>query len=881
MIGRDLRRRAGAVLGVLGTSFACATASLAVSGTSLAAQPTDAAALDEVVRSLGVTTRVLMIAAHPDDEDTQLLTWLARARGVETAYLSLTRGDGGQNLIGNELGEALGAIRTEELLAARRIDGARQFFTRAYDFGFSKTPTETFTHWPRDTVFGDVLRVVRSFRPHVIIAVFSGTPRDGHGHHQVSGLLARQAYEESGDTVRYAAATYGAPWTVAKFYRAARFRAGDASLTFDVGGYSPLRGRGYAELAGESRSQHKSQGFGVLQRKGSVPDYVLREATRVNSDVDAKAERDLFDGISTGWARLRGALGEAAADSMQRAAEALRERIDFRAPWPAVRAFVETFDRVTATATCAPRSPSCDDLRATLAGARARRDQLLAIASGLALEATVSRGILATGDTLVAQVTLHNRGVVPLRWRGLRADGRVAVQAMLADTTVAPGASVTRAVRLRATGEDGPWWRRTTRDADWWREAIGASTSTADGWSLVDDEREGTSRLIAQVEWSGGTSVAAEIAGPVVHRFADPVKGDQQRALMAATPVSLTMERAAAYVRAQQPIARTIRVTLRSTRADTLRGRVELQLPAGLSAPNAASAVLLPPGAVRTLEFEIRGTLTPGAYTISAAAVVTGGDGVEHRIAHGFDRIDYDHIRPLHLRRPASLTLTSVELAGPAGASIGYIAGVGDNVRPMLEDLGYRVTTLDPAQLGREPLRRFSAVVVGPRAYEAHPALLANADRLLEYARDGGTLVVQYGQYEMTTPGVMPYPVTIARPHDRVTEEEAAVTVLRPEHPVLTTPNRLSSVDWSGWVQERALYMPRTFDARYTPLVSMQDAGEDARTSGILVAPVGRGVYVYSTLAFFRQLPAGHPGAARLFANLLSTTPRRVMRTVP
>lgn len=876
-----LRRRVRAVLGLLGTSFACATASLVASGRPVAAQPSDAAALDELVRSFGVTTRVLMIAAHPDDEDTQLLTWLARARGVETAYLSLTRGDGGQNLIGNELGEALGAIRTEELLAARRIDGARQFFTRAYDFGFSKTPAETFTHWPRDTVFGDVLRVVRSFRPHVIIAVFSGTPRDGHGHHQVSGLLARQVYDESGDGARHPASAYGAPWTVAKFYRAARFRANDATLTFDVGGYSPLRGRGYAELAGESRSQHKSQGFGVLQRKGPLPDYVLREATRVNAATDPKSERDLFDGLDTGWSRLREAVGTAVVDSLQLAVDALGTGVDFRAPWPAVRRFVERLDALVAPARCTPGSAACDDARATLATARARRDHLLAVASGLALEATVARGILANGDTIVAQVTLHNRGRVPLRWRGLRADGRIALLGSWTDTTLAPGTSATRAVRVRATGEDGPWWRRTTRVDDWWREPIGVTGGPNEGWTLVDDERDGTSRLIAQVEWSDAAPLRAEVAGALVHRFADPVKGDQQRALMAATPVSVTMERAAAYVRAQRAITRTIRVSVRSTRADTLRGRVELQLPAGLSVRSAAQAVVLPPGVTRALEFDVTGSVPPGTYAVSAVATVVGADGVEQRITHGFDRLDYDHIRPLHLLRAATLRITSVELAGAPGAPIGYIAGVGDNVRPMLEDLGYRVTTLDPSQLSREALRRLSAVVVGPRAYEAHPALLANADRLLAYARDGGTLVVQYGQYEMLNAGVMPFPVTIARPHDRVTEEDAVVTVLRPQHPALTAPNRVSTTDWAGWVQERALYMPRTFDARYTPLLSMQDTGEEARTGGLLVAPLGRGVYVYTTLAFFRQLPAGNPGAARVFANLLSLTPRVLERAVP
>ncbi|MBC7788626.1 MAG: PIG-L family deacetylase, partial [Anaerolineae bacterium] len=239
------------------------------------AQTRGTPALAELVDGLGVSMRVLVVAAHPDDEDTRLITWLARGRSVETAYLSLTRGDGGQNLIGNELGEALGVIRTEELLAARRIDGAHQYFTRAYDFGFSRSAEETFAHWPREEVLGDVIRVVRDFKPHVIVSVFSGTPRDGHGQHQVAGMLAREAYDLAGDATRFGEQEFGAPWTPLKFYRSASFRPEDATLSYNAGKFNALLGRSYAEIAAESRSQHKSQAFGVLQRKGAQIGRVL------------------------------------------------------------------------------------------------------------------------------------------------------------------------------------------------------------------------------------------------------------------------------------------------------------------------------------------------------------------------------------------------------------------------------------------------------------------------------------------------------------------------------------------------------------------------------------------------------------------------------
>ncbi|NBS60224.1 MAG: PIG-L family deacetylase, partial [Betaproteobacteria bacterium] len=268
-------------------------------------QERGAAAVDQLVRSLAVTGRVLMIAAHPDDEDTRVIAWLTRGRGVETAYLSLTRGDGGQNLIGNELGEALGAIRTEELLAARRVDGGHQFFTRAFDFGFSKNSTETFKHWPHDSLLGDVVTVIRAFRPQVVISVWSGTAADGHGHHTVAGILAKEGFDAAGDTIRFPAAKFGQPWEPAKFYRTTGFNRVSPTMQINVGEFDPVLGRSYAEIAAESRAQHRSQGFGgVQQPKGMVMAGLRREASRVNAATPAEQERSIFDGVDTTFARF-------------------------------------------------------------------------------------------------------------------------------------------------------------------------------------------------------------------------------------------------------------------------------------------------------------------------------------------------------------------------------------------------------------------------------------------------------------------------------------------------------------------------------------------------------------------------------------------------
>src|SRR5215204_7794232 len=390
-------------------------------------------ALDEAISGLSVPMRVLVIAAHPDDEDTQLITWLARGRHVETAYLSLTRGDGGQNLLGNELGEALGVIRTEELLAARRLDGGRQYFTRAYDFGFSKTSDETFRHWPKDSILRDVVTAVRSFRPHVIVSMFSGTPRDGHGHHQAAGILAREAYDIAGDSVRFPRSTTAGldPWTPLKFYRGAwAARDQQGLLRVNVGEYDAMIGRSYAEIAAESRSQHKSQAFGSLQPKGVRFTQVRREASRVNEGQPVESERSLFDGIDTTWARFRTAALPAAraaqVDSIRVQIARAQATPYFRDPSTAIEPLMavvrwitggrsERTSRLPASEALAKRPANyVPDLDASLAILEARTSRALALATGVAVEAEVERSLVGTGDSAALTMTVYNRGRSPV-----------------------------------------------------------------------------------------------------------------------------------------------------------------------------------------------------------------------------------------------------------------------------------------------------------------------------------------------------------------------------------------------------------------------------------------------------------------------------------
>lgn len=728
--------------------------------------------------------RVLWIAAHPDDEDTQMITWLSRGGRAETAYLSLNRGDGGQNLIGNELGEQLGIIRTEELLAARRVDGAHQYFTRAYDFGFSKTAEETYKHWPKDSVLADIVTVVRAFRPHIIMTTFSGTPRDGHGHHQVSAILAKEAYETAAaDTVRFPARTYGAPWTPLKFYRSAFFSPGEGTGRVNVGEYNPALGKSYQEIAAESRSKHKSQGFGTLQRKGVVWDMVRRDASRVNASTPAKDEKSIFDGL----------------ENLMKPADA---KVDSRITEPNV-----------------------------------------------ALEAVADRRMLAVGDSARVTVTVYNRSPVQITvrptWPGAPAGEMIAV---------APDSSFRWATYVRGTEITQPWWLATPRNGDMFTPQIG---------TLSEDEKEKRS-------WPGvmvcdSQTSCVEHKAPVVFHFADPVRGDVQRPLAVAPAMSVTLDNSVELARAGIPLDRFLGVTLRSALLARKPVIVSLALPSGLVADSAQRTVMVDSAGTRTVVFHVRGKLPAGTHTISATASV---DGVTSRI--GYVPIDYEHITPERQYRDASVAIRTVDVAVPSGLRVAYIRGVGDNVAPSLRQLGIPVTIVQPSEIPSTDLSAYSTVVVGPRAYQANRELIDNNQYLLTFAKNGGTLVVQYGQYEMTGSAAMPFPITLARPHDRVTDENAPVTVLDPSSRALTSPNRITQADFAGWIQERSLYMPRTFDPAYHPLLAMNDPGEPPNKGAILLAPYGKGMYVYTTLAFFRQLPAGVSGGTRLFVNLLS-----------
>ncbi|HEX9485020.1 MAG TPA: PIG-L family deacetylase [Gemmatimonadaceae bacterium] len=848
----------------------------------LFAQERGAVVLGESVAGLDVTTRVLVIAAHPDDEDTQLITWLARGRQVETGYLSLTRGDGGQNLIGNELGVMLGMIRTEELLSARRLDGGRQFFARAFDFGFSKTAEETLRHWPKDSLLRDVVTVVRVFRPQVIVAVFSGTPRDGHGHHQVSAILAREAYDAAGDTVRFpASSTLGlGPWSASKFYRASRFAPEGATTVFNVGELSTLRGRTYAEIASESRSQHLSQGFGILQRRGASLDYLTLLASRVG-DTNAR-ETSPLDGLASGWSRFRApAAARADLDSLPAAITAVRTAQNLASPASMVRPLAHVAAVLThardnlgcpRTAIDAACRGTLGDLAVTLETAESRAKSALLAAAGVLVEATAPREQLAVRDTLPVTISVYNQGSGDVELEG--------GAAWSADESVPEGTHQRAVVRPDSVGRVGlsivgkapsvPWWLRIGRRGDVF-ELPGSGTSAAE-YLAVGEERLSDTRARAYLRIAG-VSVAVD-AGPVVYRFADPARGEQRRPVTVVPGVSVAFDQEVEYARAGAPLNRAYTVRLHSASAAPRGVSVELRA-AGLTVDTAVRRIAMEPFSDATLTFHVKGMYSAGRHVVAATA--SSGD---EQFSSGFVPVQYAHIRPLRYYRSASVDVEAVDAALPRRPDVAYIRGVGDNVAPMLAQLGLNVTVLGPEQVAETDLSRFGSIVIGPRAFAASRSLVQQAPRLQEFARAGGTVVVQYGQQEIQAPGILPYPVTLRQTAERVTEEDAPVTILDARAGVMASPNRITMDDFQHWVQERSTYMPTAADPHYQRVLEMHDPGDARNENSLLVAPVGKGAYIYVTLALFRQLPAGVPGAARIFLNLIGAD-GRMASTLP
>lgn len=782
-----------------------------------------AAEIKQQLESLNTSGSVLYIAAHPDDENTRLLAYLAQEKKIRTGYLSLTRGDGGQNLIGNEQADLLGLIRTQELIAARLTDGAQQFFTRANDFGFSKNPAESFKIWDKQKILSDVVWVIRTFRPDLIITRFPEDSRAGHGHHSASAILAREAFAAAADPKQFPEQLkYVKVWQAKRilwntFNFGGSNTTSEDQLKLDVGAFNPLLGKSYGEIAALSRSNHKSQGFGSAKQRGSAIEYF--------SPVGGEAAKnDIFENINFGLDRNAG---------MQAIQKLLNE----------INAGYKVSDPAASL-------PKLLELRKLVRPAQVEfkkelLDEIILACAGIWIETNVPAQAYALTDTLAVQLQaiVRAKNTLPVKISMPKAG----ISANLKPNQMSAFSLKVPAVAL---GTTQPYWLQE-------RHPVGAyvvSPQTAIG--MPENQAPSAGPVMVEI---GGEKL--EVFRPIVYKFTDPVKGEVYQPLAIAPPVTATLAEKAYVFNGNSP--RTFSVQLKSFQ-DGTKGTLKVLVPKGWKAtPENIDFSLAKKGDEEKVEFTLSpaGEVNGGTLALN---ISTGGKTYDK----GLHVIAYDHI-PLQTLFPFAEAKVERLNLKITNKKLGYIAGAGDLIPESLRQLGYEVNLLSENEVLNKDLSAFDAIITGVRLYNINEQVKAMQPKLMKYVENGGTLMVQYNvNAPLKIAALGPYPFKLTR--DRVTEEDAEVTFLAPGHPVLNVPNKITAKDFEGWIQERGLYFASDLDAKYTPVLSMHDTGEQPLNGSLFIASYGKGKYVYSGLSFFRELPAGVPGAYRLFVNLIS-----------
>ncbi len=803
--------------------------------------------LDNLLQRLGENRRVLIIGAHPDDEDTSLLALMVQGFGADAAYLSLSRGEGGQNLIGRELGGSLGLLRSSELVAARGVDGARQFFTRSFDFGYSRELSETSRFWPPDSTLKDVVRIVRRFRPHVIVSVFSGTPRDGHGQHQAAGLAARQAFEAAGDPNRFPelaseeALTF---WRPLKLYQSTRFDRRSTTLELSTGQLDPRSGKTFHQIAMASRSSHSSQDMGRIQSSGPASTRLRLIETRAAGQGNGGSEHSIFDGIprDTSWlVRL--------ADSV-RASVSANRIADATVPlaWSLGRADFDLFSD----------------------GREKLLEQAIEVSAGLVMDARSSSVALVPGRSVEVVVELFNGGpynvVIDSFFVDMPSDWTTAPLDPPSHD-LAPGEQATAkfSVAVPADAElTQPYFLKRPRQGALY------------DWTAAQPELRGLPfdppvlMTVANVRLLGESIT---VQREVTYRHNDQATGEIRDPVRVVPGIDVKLSPKRLVWPSGGTRWKTLTVTLTHNGADTVSGTVVLEAVAWRM-PSEVPFTFERFGESKVFNFRISKPLGVESAALEIAAIATTDDG--RRFSQGIELVDYPHIRSASSVGQATADVLVAPIKLPTVNSIGYVRGAADRVPEALQQVGLPIEILDADALASSDLSVFDVIVIGSRAYESDPAVVKYNDRLLEYARGGGLLLVQYQQYQFARGDFAPYPITISRPHDRITDETAPVTVLLPDDPIFTSPNTIGPEDWEGWPQERGLYFAGEWDDAYTPALEMKDPNREPVRGGLLVAKYGAGTYVYTGISFFRSLPAGVPGAYKLFLNLLNLSQRPV-----
>lgn len=804
-------------------------------GKSIAQAPKkhNAAEIQLMLQKLNVLGTVLYVAAHPDDENTKLIAYLANEKLYNTAYLSATRGDGGQNLIGPEIRELLGLIRTQELLAARRTDGGQQFFSRANDFGYSKNPDETFNIWDKDQVLSDFVRTFRKFKPDVVITRFPEDGRGGHGHHTASAILAREAFEASGDNNKYPelAKEFGA-WSPKKllFNTHPYFFGRDKEDTTkyvseDLGLYNPLLGKSYPEIASLSRSMHKSQGFGSTGTRGSQMEYFV--------PVVGKPTTEMFDGIDTSWNRVEG--GGAVAVHIENALLTYEPSN----PSLVVNDLIKAYKVLDQLKNQHWKKIKQEEIK-----------NIIKACLGLYLEVKANDSAFTPGDSIKLSIEAINRSMVNVKLSSISIDKLETFTLNQTLQNNSPFNSDKNYVLPHDLEYSQPYWLKK-------EGALGMYTVENKGL-IGTPENEPVMQAMFTIEIEG---VYLDYNLRVIFKKNDPVDGEVYQPLEFTPPVFTNITEKV-YVFGSD-LSKEVNVIVKAGKGN-ISGDLAIELPKGWkSLPVSARFELKQKGEEQTFQFNVT---PPKGQSEGEVTVVANINGKKYD--RSLVRIEYDHI-PVQTLFPKSVAkVVKIDLKR-RGQNVGYIMGAGDEIPASLRQIGYNVWEMSDEDITAQNLRDLDAVIVGIRAYNTRDRMKFHQDKLMEYVENGGTMIVQYNtSHRLNTKELGPYPFQLSR--DRVTVEDAEVRILNDKHPLMNTPNKITKKDFDGWVQERGLYFPNVWDEKYEALLSSNDPNEEARNGGLLLAQYGKGHYIYSGYSWFRELPAGVSGAYRLFTNMIS-----------
>lgn len=790
--------------------------------------PASASDIYQSIKKLKVLGSVLYIAAHPDDENTKLLTYFSKEKLYKTGYLSLTRGDGGQNLIGDEQGIALGLIRTQELLSARKIDGASQFFTTAFDFGYSKTPDETLEKWNKEKILGDVVWIIRTFKPDVIITRFPVTGEGGHGHHTASAILAEEAFSAAADSSRFPEQlSFTQVWQPKRLlWNTFNFGSVNTQssnqFNINAGGFNAMLGRSYGEIAADSRSQHRSQGFGVSKTRGESKEYFVQMKGEDFKD-------DIFENVNTSWDGIAGG------SAVETAIDSLLGRYDFSRPEASVKSLLHLYNLIEATNESRWKQEKLTSVK-----------NIIAAASGLWFEAYCSSPFVAQGDSMQLNFTINDRAGAGFLLNQIRVHSFDSVFSVhlpsdknfsfSAKLWVPPNYPVTQ-----------PYWLQKPMDK--------GSFHVTDQRKIGQPDVDAAFTAQFEIEISGRRF---SFTAPVFYKYTDPVKGEKYQPFIVVPRVTLSAVKDIQIVNAITQNKTNGRLTALSNATDNnvvvrMNDSVLFQSQTPMQ-KNESADITYP------ISIDKHASQKLNIFSV----------GNEPNPAMVLHRIEYDHIPFIQFFTEAKTQTIAVNVK-TAGRNIGYIQGAGDKVPDALQQMGYKVTMLSADELTPAALKKFDAIITGIRAYNTNEWLDKYYPSLMEYVYNGGNLIVQYNTSNQLGPiksRIGPYPFNISR--TRVTEEDATVELVKPQHRLLNFPNKITNADFEGWIQERSVYHADKWDSRYATIFSMHDRGEAPAEGALITTKYGKGNFTYTGISFFRQLPAGVTGAYRLLANLIA-----------